>query len=136
MKKFPSELRHGSGVPMRLDATRLLLSFKESLKKGTLESVLKTFKLELEPDGKAEQQPNNDRVNQTDRCYWVRTMSGQTIDEQQFDNLSASLQKEFLVAFVGPVYQLSNTEGRGGLLCPFPNVLLPPPLPFQQTLMA
>ncbi len=124
MKKFPRELRHGSGVPMRLDASRLLLSFKEAVEKDAVEKFARKLKLELEPDGNTEKRPYTDVVNHTDRRYWVRDPERQTIDDQRFDRLVKELYEQFPVEFIGPVYQLSNSGEPGGLLCPLPNVLL------------
>lgn len=109
---------------MRLDASRLLLSFKESVEKGVVEKFARKLKLELEPDGNAEKRPYSDLVNHTDRRYWVRDPEGQTIDDQRYERMKSELFGQFPVEFIGPVYQLANTRGPGGLLCPLPNVLL------------
>ncbi len=129
MKTFPRELRHGSGVTMALDSTRLLLAFKEAAAREDVEARVGNFGLALEDAQDFEREKLTrpfDVINQTDRRFWVRARTGQPIDQEGFEALQNGLADS--LNWIGPIYHLSNTEGRGGLLCPLPNVLLIRPI--------
>jgi subtilase family protein len=126
MKSFPHALTHGSGVTMTLDPTRLLLAFKKRQTPKKIEPSLARIGLVLE-DARSEDDAELPRpiqeINHTEQRFWVRSASGGPIDDKiltALDQLPDSVGLEW----VAPVYQLPNAEGRLGLLCPLPNVLL------------
>lgn len=125
MKNFPSELRHGMGAVMTLDPTRLLLAFKRSQTRGEVEAQLQGLNLVLEDaedQKRPVQLPAMEIINHTDQRFWSRSRNGEPIDEKQFGVIEAALKTK--LDWIGPVYRLSNSAGRGGLLCPLPNVLM------------
>lgn len=125
MESYPYTLKHGTGVMMKLDNTRLLLSFKKKQCREDLETLLKEMDLILEGiDEKKEVKLNRpiQTINHTEHQFWIRSQSGKPID-----NLYSTIKKVFEskeLEWIGPVYQLPNTDGREGLLCPLPNVLM------------
>jgi Subtilase family len=122
MKNFPQDLRHASGM-MRLDATRLLLAFRESQIPQDLIPSLQYLGLALEEDEPGEADSFlRERINHTDRRFWVRTLSGRAIDEALFNAIGERFGED--LDWIGPVYRLENLEGRAGFLSPLPNVLL------------
>jgi hypothetical protein len=130
LKNFPSELRHGSGVMMTLDPTRLLIAFKEVLPREKIEALLKDVSLVLEDAGETKQEKPYrlfENVNHTDKRFWVRTPNGKPINEKQLVTVEKTL--EAYIDWIGPVYRLGDVSGRGGLLCPLPNVLVIKPVP-------
>ncbi|HVG22074.1 MAG TPA: S8 family serine peptidase, partial [Blastocatellia bacterium] len=125
MKNFPRELKHGMGAMMTLDLTRLLLAFKGPQARNEVETLLKRLDLVLEDDlaGREQRLPRPMyTINHTNQRFWVRSQSGKPIDQQHYDNIEHALGDR--LAWIGPVYRPSNTEGRAGLLCPLPNVLV------------
>lgn len=126
MKNYPSKLQHDSGVPMTLDPTRLLLVFKNAQTLHEVSTLLQGMGLVLEDkDDRARQKiagQIEEIVNHTDQCYWVRSENGKPIDQDDFSAIDTALQPA--LDWIGPVYRLDGAEGRGGLLCPLPNVLL------------
>jgi subtilisin family serine protease len=129
VKNYPIELRHGSGVMMTLDPTRLLLAFKKGQTRKQVEALLQGIRLVLE-DGGHEKELGLPRpmqiINHTDQRSWVRSEDGRPIDQELFDSVAKALARQ--LDWIGPVYQLPNIEGRGGLLCPLPNVLMIKPV--------
>jgi hypothetical protein len=61
-------------------------------------------------------------INHTNTRYWVHNQAGAPVSDAQVDALSRDLGNN--LEWVGPVYQIPNVPGRGGLVCPLPNVLL------------
>jgi subtilisin family serine protease len=125
MRNFPLELRHGSGALMRLDPTRLLLAFREPILREDLEGRLREFGIVLEaaPDTGQDERANPfEEVNHTERRFWVRSLASRAIEQERYEALRGSFGDS--LEWVGPVYRLADTPGRGGLLCPLPNVLL------------
>lgn len=130
MRYFPRELRHGSGAMMTLDPTRLLLAFKEAMAIEKVTEQLKELRLVLEDAQDTEREKRSrpfDVVNHTDRRFWIRSQTGQAIDQERFEGIQNKLAEA--LDWVGPVYRLADVSGRGGLLCPLPNVLLLRPAP-------
>jgi subtilisin family serine protease len=130
MENFPRELRHGSGATMTLDPTRLLLAFTEPVSPEEIQSRLDNLGLVLEDAQDTERYKQThpfEFVNHTDRSYWVRSQTGEPIDQERFEALRNRLANG--LDWIGPVYQLGTTQGRGGLVCPLPNVLLIRPTP-------
>ncbi len=132
MKNFPSNLQHGSGTMMTLDATRLLLAFRESQTREDLIPLLRQLGLTLENANQEENRTSlEENVNHTDRRFWITTLSGNAIDDELFNALEETFGDALEV--IHPVYRLANMEGRGGLLCPLSNVLViklnPQPVP-------
>lgn len=127
MKNFPRELRHGSGAMMYLDNKRLLLSFKQPPSLEELRGLLKANGLEFEEIREDQKSKDSSRsllpvISHTATKFWVRSSSGSAIDDEWFDKINEVLSD--FIDWIGPVYQLVNTNGREGLLCPFPNVLI------------
>jgi subtilisin family serine protease len=125
MNRFPSQLTHSSGTSMALDRSRLLLEFFDSMDRGDAEARLRDTGLVLEDadDDEADLRARPfEFVNHTDRRYWVRSRSGEPIDQQRFDEAMNRLAG--VVHWAAPVYRLAGTEGRGGLVCPLPDVLI------------
>jgi Subtilase family len=125
MKNFPRALQHGSGATMTLEPTRLLLAFSQPISRSDVEARLRDFGLALEDAGDTEREQlvrPFEVVNHTDRRFWAREVAGRSIDQDRFDALWNALAAQ--LEWIGPVYRLGETEGRGGLVCPLPNVLL------------
>jgi subtilisin family serine protease len=125
VKNFPIELRHGSGAAMRLDPSRLLLAFKEATGREEVGGLITDFGLVLEdaPDTEHEKRAHPfDVVNHTDRRFWARSQTGEPVDQERFEALQDKLADT--LDWIGPVYRIGGVPGRGGLLCPLPNVLL------------
>lgn len=120
MKSFPLQLTHSSGAPMYLDTGRLLLSFQAKVKREDLERILKELDMLLE-DGDSEKSDLGERVNHTDRRFWVR--SGKRIDDDRYQQIEKTAAKLGL-DWIGPVYRLAGDETRRGLLAPIPNVVV------------
>jgi len=130
VKNFPRELTHGSGSNMKIDLSRLLLAFKEATTREEVEVRLRDFGLVLEDAQDTEQEKRArpyDIVNHTDRRFWVRSQMGRPIDQERFEILQNRLAD--ILDWIGPVYYLGSVLGRGGLLCPLPNILLIRPIP-------
>jgi hypothetical protein len=120
MKNFPQQLTHGSGAPMFLDKSRLLLAFQEEISHEKLERFLKALDLVLEGDVQAEAVPG-ERVNHTDRRFWIQ--SRRPIEDAYYQKIEESAAKLGL-DWISPVYRLSGEEDRKGLLAPLPNVVI------------
>jgi hypothetical protein len=130
MKNFPEELMHGSGRMMILDPTRLLLAFREGIARDEVGTRIDKFGLLLEDAQDSEEDKQSrpvEAVNQTDRHFWVRSLAGRPITEEAVEALQNRLADA--LDWVAPVYRLGEGEGRGGLLCPLPHVLLIKPSP-------
>jgi subtilisin family serine protease len=130
MDRFPLTLQHGSGATLMLDRTRLLLAFKEQQTREQIETLLHDTSLMLEDAGEvspALPSPSPEVVNQTGERYWVRSHNGEPLDERILAAVEHRLQP--VLDWIGPVYRFPETEGRGGLLCPLPNVLVIKPAP-------
>ena len=125
MKDFPTELVHGSGVRMNLRPSRLLLSFAEPTDRARVEDFAKDLGFELEG---ARDDPREKRgrffeiVNHTDRRFWIDLPDDRPIEDDLYDKLTDGLGDR--LEWAGPVYRLPGVDGRGGLLCPVPNVIL------------
>ena len=125
MKDFPRRLAHGSGTTLELDATRLLIELTDADKRSEAEALLERVGFLVEPDEGSERGPERvaaEIVNHTDHHLWVRERSGHAIDDDTYAGLVRSLGE--LAGWVGPVYDVPDTPGRGGKVCPLPNVLL------------
>lgn len=120
MKNFPQQMAHGSGASLVLDATRLLLAFQQAVPRAEVEKLAKELDLSLE-DGDQENATPGERVNHTDRRYWVQ--SSRPIDEARYQKIVAGAARLGL-AWIGPVYRASAERGRRSLLSPLPNTLL------------
>ncbi len=112
---------------MELDHARLLLAFKQEQTRQEVQEllILKGTGLVLEDlfDGIAETTSHPlEKVNHTQRRLWVRSLDKTPIRKKSLEVLEKALGPR--LDWIGPVYRLSNTKGRKGLLCPLPNVLL------------
>ena len=63
-----------------------------------------------------------DQVNHTDTHVWVSTPDGNTIGDEQYQRILEIFGPD--LDWVGPVYRLPDSEGRDGLHCPLPRVLV------------
>lgn len=127
MQNFPPTLRHGSGVMMPLDPRRLLLAFKSTKSQQDVSDLLQRSNLGLvledaDEKGEVGTARFSEIVNHTTQRFWIRTQDGSSIDQAKFQALQDALGAD--LAWIGPVYSLPDIEGRGGLLCPVPIVLL------------
>lgn len=120
MKNFPKQLAHSSGVPLNLDGNRLLLAFQRSVSREEIERFVKEFDLFLEDEIEDKAVPG-ERVNHTDRRFWVQ--SRRAIDDDRYQRIEEAATQLGL-AWISPVYRLSGVEGRKGLLAPLPNVVI------------
>ena len=121
---------------MRLDPSRLLLAFKSSLIREEVTRLIQNLRLELEDsfdnvrgriankDNQAPLRAGEGCVNHTDRRFWVRTQNARPIDDALYRDIEGALTSGGDLDWIGPVYQLETSDGRGGLLCPLPNVLV------------
>jgi hypothetical protein len=125
MKSFPHDLKHGSGINMTLDSSRLLLAFKEPQEFEDIKKRLGDIGLELEDVGEKKKtglhQPTQ-AINHTDQRFWVRSHTRESIDAERFSAVENLFGEA--IDWIGPVYKLPNINGRKGLLCPLPNVLV------------
>jgi subtilisin family serine protease len=123
MSDYPVELRRDAKTVVRLDPTRLLLSFREPKALETLVPRLGELGLELEPHGGGtgiEDPP--EVVNHTDRRFWVRTTLREPVDDDLLGAVEEAFGRD--LEWIGPVYQQPSTPGRTGLHCPLPNILI------------
>ncbi len=61
-------------------------------------------------------------MNHTDRRFWTRHANGSSIDDKQLEAIEQAFQAD--LEWIGPVYRLPNQDGREGMICPLPDVLL------------
>ena len=125
MKTFPLELRHGSGTMMVLDQTRLLLFFKKPQGRKKVKTLINGVGFALEDDTGTDKEKISrslEIVNHTDQRFWIRSQEGGVIDQKHLITLEKKLESS--LDFIAPVYRLSSTNERGGLLCPLPHVLV------------
>ncbi|MBI3206793.1 MAG: S8 family serine peptidase [Myxococcales bacterium] len=118
MANFPSTLTHGSGRPLELDSTRLLLSFDPPGRPANFEKVLAHAGLLLE-DAPVEGKPKA-RVNQTPRFCFVRSKNGEPVPRNAPADLMAALgnapARKPRLKWVGPVYRFVGNPTDAGLL--------------------
>lgn len=134
MGDFPSNLMHGSGVPLERDLTRVLLAFKEPLTLAQQQGS--EFKALFQEAGliressmfqeKASGKPYLRRkVNDSGSRFWSRSSKpGKSLDEQPdtIKILKKALEGE--LRRFAPVYRFRGTKGDNGLVCPLSHVLL------------
>ena len=120
MTSFPRELAHGFGAVMTLDSSRLLLAFRHSVDADAVAGRIRAFSFLLEDSdaGADRAEP----VNHTGRRLWVRSRNGRTIRQDRYRQLVAALETD--LDWVGPVYRNGPGNGRHGLVCPLPHVLV------------
>jgi subtilisin family serine protease len=141
MDEFPRELQHGSGVPMVLEPTRLLVVLSKKIDLRELQDRLKKADFVLEearktrPVSKAQHsraisvqepekasRPRDTLINHTETRFWIRSASEKPVDDQLIQGLLEVF--DGLLDWVGPVYRIGTIKGLGGMLCPLPNVLV------------
>jgi len=126
MIAYPPLLTHGSGVTMTHDPSRLLLGLKAVRRARNLEATLAAIGLLPEGTGATRQArpaQGAERINQGPDRVWVQAAEGGAIADAM--RASVDEQAESLALdWVGPVYRMPNVEGRAGLLCPLPHVLV------------
>lgn len=120
MKNFPRQMSHNSGAPLFLDTHRLLLAFQKPVVREEIDRFVKDFDLFLEDDVQDKAVPG-ERVNHTNQRYWVQ--SRRPIDDDRYQKIEEAAAQLGL-DWIGPVYRLSGTEDRKGLLAPLPNVVV------------
>jgi subtilisin family serine protease len=123
MREFPSEIRRDAETTVQLDDTRLLLAFKEPRGFQDLSRPLGDLDLVLEHDRyDVDGTLTPDRVNHTDTRFWVSTVDGRPIDEDRYRLVLRTFGAE--LDWAGPVYRMPDSDGRDGLHCPLPRVLV------------
>ncbi|MES3022191.1 MAG: S8 family serine peptidase [Pseudomonadota bacterium] len=120
MKNFPREMQHASGVPLLLDPTRLLMSFRQAPPRPELEKILIALDLQLENGDEASSVPG-ETVNHTSERFWVQAR--RAINQERFETIE-KLATQSGLAWLGPVYRLSGEQGRRALVAPLPDVLV------------
>ena len=121
MKNFPRELMHSNGVPMLLDATRLMLAFQRPLERVAVVQFLAGLDLYLEDSADEQQSVPGEIVNQSETRYFVQAR--RPISQERFEAIDKAALA-FGAEFLAPVYRLSGEQGRRALLVPLPNVLV------------
>ncbi len=115
IEAFPREIPSAE-EQMTRDETRLLIAFREPQKRLKIASSLQEIGLVLEPDTLGE------RVNHTDRRFWVRSLRKTPIDQKLISDIESVFQAA--LEWIAPVYELPAVKGRKGFVCPLPNILL------------
>src|SRR5438270_830846 len=92
MQNFPRTLRHGSGVMMTLDPSRLLLAFKSSRSQQDVNNLLQHSNLGLVLEDAGEKDEGgaarfSEIINHTRQRFWIRTQDGSSIDQEKFNAL-------------------------------------------------
>lgn len=130
--RFPLELKHPNGGTMLLDPTRLLLAFGKPHTREQIQGRLLEFDLVLEDAFESEkktaelQRKKLTVINHTNQRYWVRSHDGNPITPDRINLLETKFKD--ILEWIGPVYRLANIEGREGLFCPLPDVLVVKPV--------
>lgn len=133
---FPTALRHDSGVMMALDPGRLLLAFEETHTRAEVGKLLHSLDIGLVLEDAEERGEETlthaalrsmQAINHSRKRFWIRTRDGSSITQKTLSVVRERLGEK--LDWIGPVYRLPNVEGRGGLLCPLPNVLVLKPGP-------
>jgi len=123
MREFPGEIRRDAETIVELDRTRLLLAWTRPRPFRDLSEQLREAGLVLEHDRyDAGEALTADQVNHTDTRVWVSTPDGSAIGDEQYQLIQQVFGPD--LDWVGPVYQLAGSEGRAGLHCPLPRVLV------------
>ena len=126
MSIFPRRLVHGTGVPMELDDTRLLIATKEPIEQDDLAARLKQARVVLEDAGDEQDARQLERINHTADRFWIRSADREPLDEGRIGLLREVLGD--VLAWIGPVYRLgggqSRSIGRSALVAPLPHVVL------------
>lgn len=125
MGRFPREMTHGSGARMTLDPNRILVSYVEPPALSQLRKAIGTIGCVLEDEeGKEPQLTLAEKVNHTDRRFWLRFREGTPTPEMEVEQLEQVLSSAGKIEFVAPVYRLGPANGRNSLVCSLPNVLI------------
>ncbi len=124
MTSFPRELAHGYGAVMHLDPSRLLLAFKRLVDMDATMTTLGAFGFVLEDwrDTDEKRLGVPEVVNHTSRRLWISSRNRRTIRSDRYRQLIAALEP--VLDWVGPVYRSGASNGRHGLVCPLPHVLV------------
>jgi len=123
MRDFPTAIRRDAETTAQLDTTRLLLAFTRPRPFQDLSGQLREAGLVLEHDRyDAGDALTADQVNHTDTRVWVSTPDGSMIEDEQYQRILEIFGPD--LDWVGPVYRLPDSEGREGLHCPLPRVLV------------
>jgi subtilisin family serine protease len=120
MKNFPQQILHSSGAPLFLDTKRLLLAFEKPVAHEEIERFLKGLDL-FQEDNVPDKAVPGERVNHTDRRFWVQ--AHRPIDDDHYQRIEEAASQLGL-NWIGPVYRMSGEEGQKGLLAPLPNVVV------------
>jgi subtilisin family serine protease len=119
MKNFPTEMSHTSGAPLALEATRMLIAFKQPRERAEVEQFLHSQELFLEDEPDAGASVPGERVNHTKTRFFVqarRPLNDETV--ARVEEAGAKLGLDW----IAPVYRQAGQNGRRGLLAPLPHI--------------
>jgi subtilisin family serine protease len=119
MKNFPTEMSHTSGAPLALEATRMLIAFKQPRARTEVEQFLHSQELFLEDEPEAGASVPGERVNHTKTRFFVqarRPLNDEAL--ARVEEAGARLGLDW----IGPVYRQAGQQGRRGLLAPLPHI--------------
>ncbi len=122
MRDFPQSFQHASGVVVDLDQSRALLVFSRPPARRGLEETLAEYGLALEVTQEGTPDVLGEVINHNETHYWVRSVSGDPIEDRTLDGLEGALGQRF--GFVSPVYRAPGVPGYGGFFSPLANALL------------
>jgi hypothetical protein len=121
MKRFPKTLTGPERHESVLDESRILVAFKEPIKTEEVQNLARDLNLTVET-GKKEEGKHWIQINHTNQRYWLRSLDGSPIDDQEFSRIKKAMETR--LDWIGPVYRSANTRGSDDCFCPLPNVLL------------
>lgn len=122
MREFPAAIRRDAQTTVEHDPSRLLLALTRPRAFEELSVQLSDAGLVLEHERYDAGTLTTAEVNHTDTRIWVSTPDGSAIDEDNDRRIRELLGPD--LDWVGPVYRVPGTEGRAGLHCPLPRVLI------------
>ncbi len=125
MADFPRRLRHGSGQPMDLEESRVLVELKAKRSAKGLDARLKPFGICCEATHESRRDVK-DRVlsivNDTPQLVWLRAIDDRRLKKRDRRDVAQALRRE--AKRLRPVYRIRGTKDEGGLLSPAPDRLL------------
>ena len=119
MKNFPAEMSHTSGAPLALEATRMLIAFRQAHEREEVLQFLHSQELFLEDEPEAGAGVPGERINHTKTRYFVQAR--RPLNDEALARIEAAGTKLGL-DWIGPVYRQPGQQGRRGLLAPLPHV--------------
>ncbi len=121
MKKFPKSLTATSGAQQNLEASMVVVCFKNEMDINTVAALAQNAGLALVPD-EQDQALRWKRVNHTPTRFWLKTADDTPINDAQFSNLEKQLAGQ--IEWLGPVYEAYSSDGKSNCFCPQPDVVL------------